>query len=254
MKYALITGASQGIGEAMSYEFAQRNYHLILVARDEVRLNKLRDKIKSIYPIEVMTISRDLSDLSQAKALYKETVEYEIEVIVNNAGFGLFGDFEDIELEQELNMINLNISALHVLTKLYVKDFIKKDSGYILNVASTAAFQSGPLMASYYATKAYVLSFTEAIAEELKQKNSNVMVSVLCPGPVSTAFQKRANIGEVGKLPTPDEVAKEAVKGLFKGKTLMISGSKNNVLIFLNRFISRRAGRVLVYKNQLKKK
>ncbi|HAX71915.1 MAG TPA: NAD(P)-dependent oxidoreductase [Firmicutes bacterium] len=253
MRYAVITGASSGIGEAFAYELAARGYHLILVARRSDALAAIKSKIQQLHDVEVELGIFDLSNSHDVYALYETYKSYPVEVLINNAGYGLFGQFHEIELDQELNMMQLNMTTVHSLTKLWLRDFVSRDSGYILNVASTAAFSAGPLMASYYASKAYVLSLTEGIAEELAQANSQVVVSAFCPGPVATNFQKRAAIGQVGTLPTPDVVAREAVAELFKRKPIIINGSKNKMLIFFNRFIPRKLARVLVYKNQLKK-
>lgn len=254
MNYIIVTGASSGIGEAMSYALAKRGYSLILVARNEVALHHLKQKIVEKYSVNVEVFPYDLSDLEQAKSLYQVCQAYSVIGLINNAGFGLYGEFIELDLEDELNMIDLNIKSLHLLSKLFLRDFILRDSGYLMNVASTAAFQSGPLMASYYATKGYVLQLTEAMSYEVKVKNSNVLVSVLCPGPVETNFQNRAQIGVASsKLPTAEEVAEIAIKDMLNGKEVIIPMMKNKLLLVLNHFIPRRLGRYFVYRNQIKK-
>lgn len=254
MSYFIVTGASSGIGEALCYALAKRGYSLILVARREELLKQLKSDISKKYDVEVEVMTFDLSDLKQAEWLYEACQKYSISGLINNAGFGLFGEFVEINLENELNMIDLNIKSLHLLSKLFLKDFITQDTGYLMNVASTAAFQSGPLMASYYATKGYVLQLTEAIAYELEMKKSNVKVSVLCPGAVETNFQKCAHIQVTStKLKTAEEVAEIAIEGMLKGKEVIVPGFSNRMLLFFNRFIPRKWGRLLVYRNQLKK-
>ena len=255
MKYIVITGASSGIGEAMCYAFAKRGYSLIIVARQQEKLELLSKALKSAYNISVTVMSYDLSDLKQVELLYQECRPYQVVGLVNNAGYGLYGYFDEIDLNEELNMIDLNIKSLHMLTKLFLMDFMASNEGYLLNVASTAAFQSGPVMASYYASKGYVLQLTEAIAHELQTKKSQVKISVLCPGPVDTNFQQRAHIKTASKkLPTAAEVAELAAEKLLEGQLLIVPGSKNRLLLFLNRFIPRKWGRELVYRNQLKKR
>src|SRR5574344_529886 len=167
---ALITGASSGIGMEMAKYLASKNIDLILVARREDRLKALQQELK----VNVKIISLDISDVNNDYKLYEMTKNENIDILINNAGFGLFGEFKDTSLDRELEMIDLNIKAVHVLTKLYLNDFIKKDSGYILNVASSAGFLAGPKLSTYYATKNYVLKLSEAIYEELKMSKSNV--------------------------------------------------------------------------------
>jgi len=255
MKYIVITGASSGIGEAMCYAFAKRGYSLIIVARQQEKLELLSKALKSAYNISVTVMSYDLSDLKQVELLYQDCRAYQVVGLVNNAGYGLYGYFDEIDLDEELNMIDLNIKSLHMLTKLFLRDFMASNEGYLLNVASTAAFQSGPVMASYYASKGYVLQLTEAIAHELQTKKSKVKISVLCPGPVDTNFQQRAHIKTASKkLPTATEVAELAAEKLLEGQLLIVPGFKNRLLLFFNRFIPRKWGRELVYRNQLKKR
>lgn len=254
MSYMIVTGASSGIGEAMCHALAKRGYSLILVARNEAALHHLKQKIVKKYSVGVEVVPCDLSNLEQAKSLYEACQAYSVIGLINNAGFGLYGEFIEIDLEDELNMIDLNVKSLHLLSKLFLRDFMLRDCGYLMNVASTAAFQSGPLMASYYATKGYVLQLTEAMSYEVKMKKSNVLVSVLCPGAVETNFQKRAQIGVASsKLPTAEEVAEIAIKGMLNGKEVIVPTIKNKLLLFLNRFIPRRLGRYFIYRNQIKK-
>lgn len=214
---ALITGASSGIGKDMAKYLSNKGYDLVLVARDIDSINK--NEFKNDVELESM----DLSDIDNCNRLY-EKYKNKIDILVNNAGFGLIGLFNKTDIKREFNMINLNVKAYHILTKLFLEDFIKKDSGYILNVASSAAFQPGPLMATYYATKSYVHSFTLAIYEELKKMNSNVHISCLCPGPVNTNFNNVANCEFTVKSLSSEYVAKYAVDKMFKNKLLIIPG------------------------------
>ena len=175
---ALITGASSGIGLEMAKILAKKNYDLILVSKDKEKLQKVKEKLGE----KVKIIVADLSVESKLKELYVLCKNENIDILINNAGFGLVCEFRNSDLDKELSMIDLNIKAVHTLTKLFLKDFVKKDNGYILNVASSAAFQPGPLMATYYSTKSYVYNLTLAIYEELRKINSNVKISCLCPG------------------------------------------------------------------------
>lgn len=257
MSYFIVTGASSGIGEAMCDVLAQQGHDLIIVARRVDRLKQIKAKIESNYLREVIIMPADLSDLSSLKQLHENCQSYHVVGLINNAGYGLYGEFLNLNIEDEFNMIDLNIKSVHYLSKLFLKDFVRQDEGYLLNVASTAAFQSGPLMATYYASKGYVLQLTEAIAKELEAKQSKVVVSVLCPGPVDTEFQQKADIKvakSILKVPTAKEVAEYAYQELMKGQTLIVPGLSNRVLLFFNRFIPRKLGCQIVYHTQLKKK
>ena len=202
---ALITGASSGLGKDFAIELSKQGYDLVLVARNKKELEKVKKLCITKCDIEVM----DLSILANCTKLFKKYKN--IDLLINNAGFGLFGEFNNTDLEKEINMIDLNISALHILTKLYLNQMVKKDSGRILNVASSAAFLPGPLMSTYYATKAYVFRLTTAIYEELRKANSNVKISVLCPGPVKTNFNNVANVNFSIKGVESDYVVKYAL-------------------------------------------
>jgi short-subunit dehydrogenase len=228
MPSALITGASAGIGLELARVFAGAGYNLILVSRDQVRLEKLAAELK---PAAVRVIAKDLSLADAPEELHRMAPK--VDVLVNNAGFGVFGKFSDNSLSQELNMMQLNMTALVVLTKLYLADMIAARSGRIMNVASTAAFQPGPLMALYYATKAFVLSFSEAIANELE--GTGVTVTALCPGPTATEFQERGKMQDSGlvkgkKMMTARAVAEDGYRGLMAGKTIVIPGLQNKLM------------------------
>ncbi len=209
MSTALITGASNGIGLELARIHASKGDNLVLVARNITRLNQLKLELENKFKISVLVIEKDLSKTNSANEVFNETSEKRIQIdyLINNAGFGDFGMFADSDLDKQLQMINLNIIALTSLTRLYLPEMTKRRSGKIMNVASTAAFQPGPTMAVYYATKAYVLHFSEAIANELK--GSGVTVTVLCPGATESGFQAAADMQESKlvkgkKLPTSE--------------------------------------------------
>ncbi len=221
MAWAVVTGASSGIGKEIARELSERGYNLVLAARRTDRLNE----IALTFGGEVEVIRADLSVAEDCFMLYEKCKEKDVEVLVNNAGFGAFGEFNDIPLEKDMEMLSVNVGAVHILTKLFLKDFIEKDKGRILNVASAAGFMpAGPLLSTYYATKSYVLTLCQSIAKELKKSGSKVTISALCPGPVKTEFDSVAGVefGAVGL--NPDKVADIAVRGMIKGKTIILPG------------------------------
>ena len=230
---ALITGASSGIGKDMAKILSFKGYDLIVVARNKEELNKLKEELKT----NVEVISMDLSDIKNCKELYNKVKDKNIDILINNAGFGLLGEFDKTDLEKELNMIDLNIKSVHILTKLFLKDFVKKDSGYILNVASSAAFGPGPLMATYYSSKSYVYNLTLSIYGELKKKKSNVHISCLCPGPVDTNFNTVANCEFKAKSLSSHYVANYALNKMFKNKLLIVPGFSIKMLYIFGRLI-----------------
>ena len=217
---ALITGASSGMGRDMAKILSQKGYDLILVARDEKKLEEVKKQLKTETKIVVMDISKE----ENCKKIYEENKD--IDILINNAGFGDCGHFEETSLDKDIQMINTNIIAYHILTKLYLKDMIKKDSGKILNVASIAGFMPGPLMTTYYSTKNYVVRFSESIREELRRKKSKVQISILCPGPVDTNFNKVADVEFALKGLSSEYVAKYAINKFFKGKFYIVPGWK----------------------------
>lgn len=232
---ALITGASSGIGADMARVLSEQGFDLILVARRKTRLNRLKKELKT----NVEIISMDLSTTYHCMELYNQVKNEDIDILINNAGFGLFGRFSDTKLEKELDMIDLNVKTVHTLTKLFLNDFKKKDHGYILNVASSAAFMPGSLMATYYATKAYVLHLTEAIHEELRHDGSHVVISCLCPGPVDTEFNKVAGVRFSLRELDSYKVAEYAIKKLFHRKTIIIPGFSIKLGVFMTRLAPR---------------
>lgn len=218
----LITGASSGIGRDLAREFAKRKYDIVLVARNIERMEILQKELIEEFKVNVNYHSVDLTDREACKNLYEE--EKNIDILVNNAGLGDFGRFADTSLEKEFDIIDTDIIALHILTKLYLKNMKERDSGIILNVASIAGFLPGPLMATYYASKNYVVRLTEAIREELRREKSKVKVSLLCPGPVKTNFNNVANVKfELHSL-SSEYVARYTVEKLLKGKFYIVPG------------------------------
>lgn len=244
MATALITGASNGIGLELAKVHASKGGDLVLVARNKSKLDELKTEFEQQYKIKVYTIGKDLSANNAAQEVYDETQKQNIQIdyLINNAGFGDFGMFAETDWNKELQMINLNITTLTQFTKLYLQDMVKRRNGKIMNVASTAAFQSGPTMAVYYATKAYVLSFSEAIDNEVSDKG--VTVTALCPGATESGFQAAAameesNLVKGKKLPTSKEVAEYGYAAMLKGKTVAIHGFMNWFLANSVRFMPR---------------
>ena len=253
--YTLITGASTGIGYELAKLFAKDRHNLILVARDEGKLETAKNEL-SKYNVEVKILSLDLSKSEDIQGLfnYVEMNKLNVDILVNNAGIGTFGDFSEIEWVKEEALIDINIKVLTKLTKYFLPKIIECKNGGILNVASTAAFCSGPRMAAYYASKAYVLNLTEAIYEECK--DSGIMISCLCPGPVKTTFQDKAGIkkSESAKkyLMDAEEVAKVSYKDFKKGKLIIIPGMKNKLLVIGNKLLPRRISRKIILKTNKK--
>ena len=233
----------------MAKYLAAKKYELILVARDRKKLEELQEKL----PTKVTIIVADLSIEQKIKELYVVIKRENIDVLINNAGFGNFGYFTETDINNDLEMINTNIKAVHILTKSILKDMEERNSGYILNVASSAAFQPGPLMSTYYATKSYVYQLTEAINYEEKKKKKNIYVSVLCPGPVNTNFNNVAGVKFGIKPLKSSYVAKYAIDEMFKGKMLIIPGFKMRMTKFFERFLSDKALLRMTYKVQKKK-
>lgn len=229
----LITGASSGIGRDMAREFAKRKYDLIIVSRDEEKLLDLKKELEEKYSINVKIAVKDLAKEENCISLYEENKD--IDILVNNAGFGIFGEFIKTDLEKELNLIKTNVTAVHILTKLYLKEMCIKNSGKILNVSSIAGSMPGPLMCAYYSSKAYVLRMSEAIREELNKNKSNVKISVLQPGPVNTNFNNVAGVKFNISSKSSEYVAKYAVNKLLKGKFNIVPGFTIKCVKFLSK-------------------
>ncbi len=230
---ALITGASSGIGLAFAKSLSEMGYDLILVARNKKKLNEVKESLNT----KVEVINLDLSSTFNCMRLYNKVKKEDIDIVINNAGFGIFGKFEETNIDKELDMIDTNIKAVHILTKKFYKDFKGKDRGYILNVASSAAFLPGPLMSSYYASKAYVLRLTEALYAENKRDKSNVYIGCLCPGPVDTNFNNVAGVSFSVKPLSKEEVANYAIKKMFQRKMLIIPGFQMRMAYYFERFL-----------------
>jgi short-subunit dehydrogenase len=244
MATALITGASNGIGLELAKIHASKGDNLVLVARNKQKLDELKHELESAHNIKVYTIGKDLSLPNAAKDVYDETKRQNISIdyLINNAGFGDFGMFAETDWNKELQMINLNITALTHFTKLYLQDMVKRGNGKIMNVASTAAFQPGPTMAVYFATKAYVLSFSEAVNNEVSDKG--ITVTALCPGPTESGFQAAAALEDSklfkGKnIPSSKTVAEYGYRAMMSGKTVAIHGLVNSILANFVRIMPR---------------
>jgi hypothetical protein len=237
MPTALITGASGGIGLELARVFAEQGYALVLVARNRQRLEEIAVDLK---PTPVQVYAKDLTLVGASEGVLREVPK--VDVLVNNAGYGVYGPFSTTPIEEELGMLQLNMTALVVLTKLYLPGMLAARNGKILNVASTAAFQPGPLMALYYASKAFVLSFSEAIANELQ--GTGVSVTALCPGPTATGFQARTGLEKSRlfqrmKVMDARTVAEAGYRGLMAGKPVVIPGLMNKLLVQSVRFSPR---------------
>ncbi len=247
---ALITGASSGIGLDMARYLATKNCELILVARNKEKLEELQENL----PTKTTIIVADLSNEQRVKDLYVIAKKENIDILINNAGLGDFGYLTDTDLNKDMELINTNIKAVHILTKYIVKDMEKRETDtYILNVSSSAAFQPGPLMSTYYATKSYVYQLTEALYYEEKKKKTKVHVSVLCPGPVETNFNNVAGVHFSIKPMTSTYVAKYAIDKMFEEKMLIIPGFKMKCAKFFSRFVPDKVLLGMIYKIQKRK-
>ena len=215
---AFVTGASSGIGYEIAKYLSELGYDIIAVARNRIGLNQLKKEAKTF--VEIYSV--DLSSEQNCIDLFHRVANEDIDIVVNDAGFGLYGEFEETSLERELQMIRTNISALHILTKLFLVKMMKENKGYILNVSSLTGFMPGPRMAAYFATKAYVTRLTQAIQEELAKQHSNVHVCVLCPTAVSTNFENVAGVKFGVPHQCPDFVAKYAVDSMFQRKKMIL--------------------------------
>lgn len=248
-KIALVTGASSGIGRDIAHELDKRGYSLILCARREDRLLELKNQLKN-----AQIITKDLNVVENCIDLYNIVKDKNISVLINCAGFGDFGKFCETNINKELSMIDVNVKALHILCKLFLKDFKEKDEGYILNVASSAGLMpAGPYMATYYATKSYVTSLTLGIAQELKEENSHVYVGALCPGPVDTEFNAVAGVKFGIKSISSQKCANYAVKKMFKRKTIIVPLTIMKLSVFGQRFVTRKFAVKIAAKMQKKK-
>lgn len=258
-KRALITGGSSGIGYALAKQFYHRGYDLVLVGRDEKKLRQAairlvqmevhvgkakHDQSKCADPVAsgmVENVVCDLTKKEECLRLHKLYQNRLVDVLVNCAGFGVYGQFVETDLEQEMAMMEVNCGAVHLLMKLFLQDMEKRGGGTILNVASSAGLvPGGPCMAAYYATKSYVTSLTQGVAEELRARKSPIHVAALCPGPVDTPFFGRAGISASAKASTPEAVAKAAMEGLDRGQTVIVPGMSNRLACVAARLLPAR--------------
>lgn len=225
---ALITGESQGIGKEMALILAKKGYHIIVVARNKEEMEQNFRHIK-----EKTIIGLDLSLEENCFLLYEKLKNEDIYILINNAGYGVFGKFENTDLKKELKMIDLNIKCLHILMKLFLNDFLKKDRGYILNIASIGSFFPSPLLSSYYGTKAYVLNLTLGVLEEIKKDKANVYIGAFCPATINTNFHKIA--GAKGNLKglNMKKASEYAIKKMFQGKNIIIPSYAKALPIFI---------------------
>ncbi|MFD0991455.1 SDR family NAD(P)-dependent oxidoreductase [Mariniflexile jejuense] len=254
-KTALVTGAASGLGYELAILLATDAYKLILVDIDANSLSKVKTELENNFKIQVITLEKDLSEKNIAENIIAEIKDEPIDVLINNAGFGLFGSFVDTDWERESEMLHVHILTTTHLTKLVLEGMVKRGSGRILNISSLAAFQPGPLMAIYYASKGYMLSFSEAIANELK--GTGVTVTALCPGPTKTSFQKTVSANSCDNkitfnMASAKTVAAYGYKSMLKGKTYAIPGKFNKFLAILPRLVSRNAAAAIVRKIQEK--
>ncbi len=241
-KLALITGASTGLGAEFSRIFAREGYDLIITARSADKLNALKEELEQKHKIHVDVIPMDLSEINAAQELYKSVAERQIDVLINNAGFGDYGPFVETDMNRLTNMIQLNITALAQMTRLVLPEMLKRNSGYIMNLASIASFEPGPLMAMYYATKAFVLSLTEAISTEIK--DSGVSIMALCPGPTNTEFASNANLERTSfvkafKKTSAADVAEFGYQKLMSGKVVAVPGVLNKAAVIAAQIMPR---------------
>lgn len=230
---AVITGATSGIGKEMAIYLSKKGWKLILTGRNTKELERL----KRVLPTKTEIITLDLATNDAAFELYKFCKGNDIDLLINNAGFGKYGKFSDTELEDELQMISVNIRSVHILTKLFLRDFRRKNHGRILNVASSAGFLTGPKMSAYYASKNYVVRLSLAIAEELRKEKSKVTISTLCPGPVDTNFNERSGASFLIMGMNSREVAEYAIEKTLEGKWIIIPGTFMKLSIFAARHI-----------------
>jgi len=246
---ALITGATSGLGKAMAEMLSKQGWELILTGRNSEALRQLQKNLKT----NVYTITCDLSKPENAYKLYKACRKHSIDLLINNAGFGVFGYFSETSLKSEIEMINLNITALHILTKLFLRDFIRYNRGKIINIASSAGFMTGPKLSGYYASKNYVVRLTLAIAEELKHLKTNVTISVFCPGPIDTGFNNRAGVNFSIKPKSAEYMARYVLDKAFNNKTLIIPTFFMKTGVILSRILPEKIVSPIVFRIQNKK-
>lgn len=252
---ALITGASSGIGYEMAKVLSEKGYDIIAIARREDKLQKLKEELKTNVEIMCADVTKD-GDIEKIASRIDE-----VDIFINNAGFGVFGDLCSSPLEDELKMMDTNVRAVHILTKLAAQKFKAKNDGYIMNVSSIAAFFPGPLFSAYYASKAYVYRLSLALYEELRREKSNVKISVLCPGPIKTEFEDVAGVSfgtgkEKGRgliIADKEKVSRYAIEKMLKGKLIIIPGKLMKIAVFFRRILPEKTLCKLLYFLQSKK-
>ena len=256
--YALVTGASAGIGKEIAGYLAELGYDLILTARTEEKLQKVRHAILKRYPERsILLIPADLSKREECFRLHREVLEQagreNIGFVANNAGMGVYGPFLETDLEKELQLIDLNVTSVHILSKLFLRDMTANGHGVLMNVGSCAGFMSGPTFSSYYASKNYVVRLTEAIHEELRRAKSPVRISCFCPGPVDTDFNRNSGVSVSGKQIRPSQAAREGVNGALRGKMIVIPGLKMPLVVKASGLIGEHLSTRVNYLLQVKK-
>jgi hypothetical protein len=254
-KTALVTGGASGLGFELALLLAKDGHNLVLIDIDSEKLQEAKKEIEANFSVNVQTLAKDLSKVNISEEIFAELGDTQIDVLINNAGFGIFGAFHEVDWYRQASMLNLHVITTTHLTKLILKGMVERGSGRILNLSSLAAFQPGPFMSLYYATKGYILSFSEAIANELK--GTGVTVTALCPGPTKTSFQKVvANDSSENKISinmaSAKDVAAYGYKAMMNGKPVAIPGAFNKFLAILPRFLPRNMATNIVRKIQLK--
>jgi len=246
---ALITGATSGIGQSIARKLSKRGWELILTGRNFKVLQQMQRELNTHTEI----IAANFSDKKEVFKVYKFCKGKSVDMLVNNAGYGIFGKFDETDLYDEIDMISVNITALHILTKLFLRDFKHRNSGIILNVASSAGFLTGPLLSSYYASKNYVVRLSLAIAEELRRSRSKVTMTILCPGPVDTNFNRRAGVSFSFKPISADYAAEFAIEKALEGKLIAVPGLTVRAGLFFSRFLPHKLLSVITYHIQKNK-
>lgn len=255
-KYVVITGAASGIGREFARSYAKNGYGLVIIDKNELMLAEAAKHIREAYKVDVHGLVKDLSERNSVKEIYDYTASNSLQIfgLINNAGFGLFGKFSETNLSTELDMVDLHVKTPITLTKLFLPQMLERDEGEIINVSSLAGFQPGPMMSVYYSTKAFLISFTEAIARE--HKESNVKIAVLCPGVTKTNFKQTVCCNSEAKINSldscPEKVVEYGIKSLRKGKVVIIPTMLCKMLSLLPRFLPRNTSRNVVYKIQMK--
>ena len=256
VSYVLITGTTSGLGREFARIFAQNGYNIVVVARNEVLLQQQKQELERQFGVEMVYIVKDLSAENSAQEVYDEIKHkgIDIDILINNAGFGSFGRYVDVDWQRQKGLASVNMLAVMQLSYLFGKDMDHRSRGKIVNIASIASFQAGPYMAMYYASKAFVRSFSEALHEEMK--SSGVSVTAICPGPVATNFERNAHMINSAmftrlRVYTPEVVAAKSYRAIMNNKAVYVVGWPNKLLVFLTRFCSLKFSRVLASKINL---